>query len=245
VAELVRNKVDLILASSTPSVIAARRATSTIPIVMVGVSDPVGMGFVANLAHPGGNVTGSSNVAPDLSAKLVATFTQLVPGMRSVGVVVNLTNPGAVAQIAGTQEAVRALDLQYRVANAATLEEYEMAFARLSAEGVKGVVLLVDPSVMANAEKIAELARQARLPTAFQRRENAEAGGLFSYGPDFDEQWREAAFYIDRILKGEKPGDLPVQLPTKFYLVINLKTAKSLGLMVPANLLAIADRVIE
>jgi putative ABC transport system substrate-binding protein len=226
-------------------VIAARRATSTIPIVMVAVSDPVGMGFVASLARPGGNVTGNSNVAPDLAAKLVGTFVQLVPGMTSVGVVVNLANPGAVAQIAGTQEAIRARGLQYRVVNAATPDEFETSFARINAEGVKGVVLLADPSLVAHARRIAELAQQARLPTAFQRRENVEAGGFFSYGPNVSDQWRQAAFYVDRIFKGEKPADLPVQLPTKFDLLVNLKTAKTLGLTIPPGVLAIADEVIE
>jgi putative ABC transport system substrate-binding protein len=245
VTELVRSNVDVIVAWATPSVIAARRATSTIPVVMVGVSDPVGMGFVASLARPGGNVTGNSNVAPDLSAKLVGTFVQLVPGMTRVGVMVNLSNPGAVAQIAGTQEAIRALGLQYRVVNAATPDEYEAAFARLNADGVRGVLLLADASLSLHAKKIAELAQQTGLPTASQTLEHAEAGGLFSYGPSLIDQSRQAAFYVDRILKGEKPADLPVQLPTKFDLVVNLKTAKAFGLTVPPTLLAIADKVIE
>jgi putative ABC transport system substrate-binding protein len=243
--DLLRSDIDIIVAWATPPVIAARRATSTIPIVMVAVSDPVGMGFVASLARPGGNVTGNSNVAPDLAAKLVGTFAQLVPGITSVGVVVNLANPGAVAQIAGTQEAIRARGLQYRVVNAATPDEFETAFARLNAEGVKGVVLLADPSLVEHARRIAELAQQARLPTAFQRRENVEAGGFFSYGPNVNDQWRQAAFYVDRIFKGEKPADLPVQLPTKFDLLVNLKTAKALGITVPPVLLALADEVIE
>jgi len=243
--ELLRNKVDVIVAWGTPAVTAARGATTTIPIVMVSVSDPVGMGFVASLARPGGNVTGSSNVAPDLSAKLVGTFVQVVPGMSGLGVMLNPSNPGAVAQIAGTQEAIRALGLQSRVVNAATPEEFEVAFARLSAEGVKGVVLLVDASNIEHAEKIAELAQRARLPTAYQRRENVEVGGLLSYGPNPNEQWRQTAFYVDRILKGEKPADLPVQLPTKFDLVINLKTAKALGLTVPLTMQAAATEVIE
>jgi putative tryptophan/tyrosine transport system substrate-binding protein len=245
VTELLRNNVDVIVAWATPPVIAARRQTSTIPIVMVEVSDPVGMGFVASLARPGGNVTGNSNVAPDLSAKLVGTFVQLVPSMSMVGVVVNLSNPGAVAQIGGTQEAIRALGLQYRVVNAATAEEFEVAFARLSAEGVKGVVLLIDPSVSRHAKKIAELAQQVRLPTAFQRRENVEMGGLMCYGADYVDLYRQAGVYVGRILKGEKPADLPVMQPTKFVLVINRKTASSLGLELPPSLLAIADEVIE
>jgi putative ABC transport system substrate-binding protein len=245
VASLVRGNVDAIVAWATPSVIAARRATSTIPIVMVGVSDPVGMGFVATLARPGGNVTGTSNVASDLSAKLVASFVQLVPGMTSLGVVVNLSNPGTVAQIAGTQQAIQSLGLQYRVEYGASPAEFEVAFARLKSAGVKGIVLLADPSVIEHAKKIAELGQQVRLPTAFQRRENVEAGGLFSYGPNYNEQWRQTAFYVDRILKGEKPADLPVQLPTKFELVINLTTAKALGLTIPPTLLVLADEVIE
>jgi putative ABC transport system substrate-binding protein len=245
ISEVLRGNVDVIVAWATPTALAARRATSTIPIVFLGISDPVGSGLAASFAHPGGNATGSSNVAPDLSAKLLGTFAQLVPGMSSVGVVVNPANPGAVAQMDGTQQAVHALGLQSQVVNAGTLEEYERAFARLKIEGVKGVLLLADPSNDAYAGKIAELAQQHRLPTAFQLRNNVAAGGLMSYGTDNNDQFRLAAFYVDRILRGEKPADLPVQLPTKFDLVINLKTAKALGITVPPTLLAIADEVIE
>jgi putative ABC transport system substrate-binding protein len=226
ISEVLHSNVDVIVAWATPSALAARRATSTIQ-------------------HPGGNATGSSNVAPDLSAKLLGTFAQLVPGMSSVGVVVNPANPGAVAQMDGTEQAVHALGLQSQVVNAGTLEEYERAFARLKIEGVNGVLLLADPSNDAYAGKIAELAQQYRLPTAFQLRNNVAAGGLMSYGTDNNDQFRLAAFYVDRILRGEKPADLPVQLPTKFDLVINLKTAKALGITVPPTLLATADEVIE
>jgi putative ABC transport system substrate-binding protein len=245
IAEVLHGNVDIIVAWATPTALAARRATSTIPIVFLGVSDPVGSGLAASFAHPGGNATGSSNAAPDLSAKLLATFAQLVPGMSSVGVVVNPANPGAVAQMDGTQQAVHALGIQSQVVNAATPEEYERAFARLKTEGVNGVLLLADPSNDAYAGKIAELAQQYRLPTAFQLRNNVAAGGLMSYGADNNDQFRLAAFYVDRILRGEKPADLPVQLPTKFELAINLKTAKTLGITIPATLLATADEVIE
>ena len=244
-SEVLHDNIDVIVAWATPSALAARRGTSTIPIVFLAVSDPVGSGLVSSLAHPGGNATGSSNVAPDLSAKLLGTFAQLVPGMSSVGVVVNPANPGAVAQMAGTQQAVNALGLQSQVVNAGTLEEYERAFARLKSEGVNVVLLLIDPSNVAYAGKIAELAQQYRLPMASQQRENVAAGGLMSYGADNNDQFRLAAFYVDRILRGEKPADLPVQLPTKFVLAINLKTAKMLGLTVPDELLATADEVIE
>ncbi len=244
-SEVLLSNVDVIVAWATPSALAARRATSTIPIVFLGISDPVGSGLAASLAHPGGNATGSSNLAPDLSAKLLGTFVQLVAGMSSVGVVVNPANPGAVAQMDGTQQALHALGLRSQVVNAATLEEYERAFARLKIEGVNGVLLLADPSNDAYASKIAELAQQYRLPTEFQLRNNVAAGGLMSYGADNNDQFRLAAFYVDRILRGEKPADLPVQLPTKFELVINLKTAKALGITVSPTLLALADEVIE
>jgi putative tryptophan/tyrosine transport system substrate-binding protein len=245
ISEVLHSNVDVIVAWATPTALAARRATSTIPIVFLGISDPVGSGLAASFAHPGGNATGSSNVAPDLSAKLLGTFTQLVPGMSSVGVVVNPANPGAVAQMDGTRQAVHALGLQSLVVNAGTLDEYERGFARLKIEGVNGVLLLADPSNDAYADKIAELAQQYRLPTAFSLRNNVAAGGLMSYGADNNDQFRLAAFYVDRILRGEKPADLPVQLPTKFELVINLKTARALGITVPPTLLAIADEVIE
>jgi putative tryptophan/tyrosine transport system substrate-binding protein len=245
ISEVLHSKVDVIVAWATPTALAVRRATSTIPIVFLGISDPVGSGLAASFAHPGGNATGSSNAAPDLSAKLLATFAQLVPGMSSVGVVVNPANPGAVAQMDGTQQAVHALGLQSQVVNAGTLEEYERAFARLKIEGVNGVLLLADPSNDAYAGKLAELTQHYRLPTAFQLRNNVAAGGLMSYGADNNDQFRLAAFYVDRILRGEKPADLPVQLPTKFVLAINLKTAKALGLTIPPGVLAIADEVVE
>jgi len=245
ISEVLHSNVDVIVAWATPTALAVRRATTTIPIVFLGISDPVGSGLAASLPHPGGNATGSSNVAPDLSAKLVGTFAQLVPGMHSVGVVVNPANPGAVAQMDGTQQAVHALGLQSQLVNAGTLAEYERAFARLKIDGVNGVLLLADPSQDAYAGKIAELAQQYRLPTAFQLRNSVVAGGLMSYGADNNDQFRLAAFYVDRILRGEKPADLPVQMPTKFVFAINLKTAKALGITVPPTLLAIADEVIE
>jgi putative ABC transport system substrate-binding protein len=243
--ELARSDVDIIVAWASPAVIAARRATATIPIVILGVSDPVGLGFVASLARPGGNITGVSNVASDLSAKLVEVFVEMVPGMNRVGVIRNPGNPGAVVQMSGTQDAIRAMGLQFQVVDAHAADEFETAFARLSREAVKGVVLLADPSVIEHARGIAELAKKTRLPTAFQRRENIEAGGLFSYGANLNDQFRQAAIYVDRILKGARPAELPVEQPTKFELVINLQTAKALGITVPLALLTRADEVIE
>ena len=212
---------------------------------MVSIGDPVGSGFVASLARPGGNITGISNTTVDLSAKLVGLLIEVSPGMKRVGVVHNPFNPNATMQLRQTEDTVRKLGLQAQVVDARTSEEFERAFARLGTERVNGVVLLTDPSIIEQKVKIAELAKAARLPTIFQLRENVEAGGLLSYGANINSQFYLAASYVDRILKGTKPADLPVQQPTKLELVINLKTAKALGLAVPPTLVATADEVID
>jgi putative ABC transport system substrate-binding protein len=243
-AELINSNVDVIVAWPTPAVNAARRATSAIPIVMVAAGDPLGLGLIASLARPGGNITGLSSVTTDLSAKLMELFAELVPGMKRVGVVRNPNNP-VTMPLRETENAIRKLNMQVQVVNAQTSDEFDRAFAQLSAESVGGVVVIPDPTVLEHSRRIAELAQSARLPTAFQRRENVDAGGLFSYGADLNYQFRQAAFYVDRILKGEKPAELPVQQPTKFELVINLKTAKALGLTVPLIMQMTADEVIE
>jgi putative tryptophan/tyrosine transport system substrate-binding protein len=245
VTELVNSNVDVMVAWATPATTAARRTTSAIPIVMVGVGDPVGFGFIASLARPGGNITGLTSISVDLSAKLMEMFVELVPGMKRIGVVRNPNNPAMPKFLRETEDAVRKLNKQVQVVNAESSDEFERAFAQLSAESVDGVVPLADPTVIEHSRRIAELAQSARLPTAFQRRENVHAGGLFSYGPDINNEFRQAAFYVDRILKGEKPAELPVQQPTKFELVINLKTAKALGLTVPLIMQMTADDVIE
>jgi putative ABC transport system substrate-binding protein len=245
VTELVNSNVDVIVAWATPTVIAVRRVTSSIPVVMVGVSDPVGLGFIASLARPGGNITGLSAFAVELSAKLMELFVELVPGMKRVGVVHNPNNPYATMALRETEDAARKLNMQVEVVNAQTSDEFDRAFAQLSAESVGGVVVLPDATVIEHSRRIAELAQSARLPTAFGRRENVDAGGLLSYGSDLKNEFRQAAFYVDRILKGEKPAELPVMQPTKVELVINLKTAKALGLTVPLIMQMTADELIE
>jgi ABC-type uncharacterized transport system substrate-binding protein len=242
---LVHNKVDLILAWTTPSVITARRATSTIPIVMVGIADPVGLGIVASLARPRGNVTGISNLARDLSGKLVELLQEIVSSISRIGVLYNPNNQGVALQLQETRNAIVALKLGFMEVTARTPEEFENAFARLKADGVDAVVLLADSSLLEYAGMIGKLALQANLPTAFQRRENVQAGGLLSYGASLKDQFHQVAVYIDRILKGAVPADLPVDQPTKLELVINRKTATALGLAVPPSLLARADEVIE
>ena len=182
VTELVNSNVDVIVAWATPAVIAVRRVTSSMPVVMAGVADPVRLGFIASLARPGGNITGLSAFAVELSAKLMELFVELVPGMKRVGVVHNPNNPYATMALRETEDAARKLNMQVEVVNAQTSDEFDRAFAQLSAESVGGVVVLPDATVIEYSRRIAELAQSARLPTAFQRRENVDAGGLLSYG---------------------------------------------------------------
>jgi putative ABC transport system substrate-binding protein len=245
VTDLVKANVEVIVAWGTPTIIALRRATSTIPIVMASVGDPVGAGFIASLARPGGNITGISAITSDLSVKLVGLFAQMIPGMRRIGLVSNSYNPNIALQLRESEEAARQLGLDSHIVEARTAEEFGRGFANLKAANVDGVVLLADPTVVEQKKEIAEFALAAKLPTAFQRRESVEAGGLFSYGSNIAIEFKHAAYYVDRILKGVKPADLPVEQPTQFDFVINMKTAKVLGLEIPHNLLVIADEVIE
>ena len=172
-------------------------------------------------------------------------FAELVPGMKRVGVLRNPNNPAATPMLRETEDAVRKLNMQVQVVDAQTSDEFERAFAQLRAKSADGVVLLGDPTLIEHSRRIAELAQSARLPTAFSRRENVDAGGLLSYGPNLNNHFRQATFYVDRILKGEKPAELPVMQPTKIELVINLKTAKALGLTVPMIMQMTADELIE
>jgi putative ABC transport system substrate-binding protein len=249
VTDLLRAKVDVIVAWATPTVIAVRQATSTIPIVMVSVGDPVGSGFIASLAHPGGNITGLSILTQDVSAKLLGLFVQMVPTMRVIGLVTNTDNPAIAMALRESQDAISKLGLQSDVVEARTPEEFEAGFANLKARHVDGVILLSDPVVIEHKTRIAELALAVRLPTAFQRRENVEAGGLFSYGGSYggniSDQFKYATSYVDRILKGAKPADLPVEQPIQFDFTINLRTAKALGLTIPLPLLAAANEVFQ
>ena len=244
-ADLVRGGYDVILAWTTPSVIAARHATSTVPIVFVGVADPVGLGLVASLARPGANATGITNFAADLSGKMIEMLREIVPGASRLGAVRNPDNPGVTVQLRQIEDAARTLGIDLQVVDARAPAEFASAFARLRASGVQGVVMLADSSLIEHAGAIAALAQQARLPTVFQRRENVEAGGLLSYGPNIRDAFRQIAGHVDRILKAGRPTDIPVEQPTKIELVINLKTAKALGIDVPWFLQQRADEVIE
>jgi ABC-type uncharacterized transport system substrate-binding protein len=240
-AEIVRLKVDVIVAAPTPAVRAAQQVTRTIPIVMAFSGDPVGAGLVAGLARPGGNITGLSATVAEMAAKRVEFLKAIVPEMSRVAF---LSNAATVRQaVSGTEAAGRALGVQVTTVLVRDTGELEPAFSTVKKAHVSG--LIVDLTLQEHSRQIADLALKSRLPTASGPREFVEAGGLMAYGPHFPDLFRRAATYVDKILKGAKPGDLPIEQPSKFDLVINLKTAKALGLTIPPSLLARADQVIE
>jgi len=242
---MVRAGPDVIASWTTPPTLALQRATSTIPIVMMSIGDPVGAGLVASLARPGGNVTGVSNQDAEVVAKAVELFREVVPGLRRMGVIYNPGNPSAAIQMRALEDTTRRLAFDAQVSEATAVAEYETAFARFLDGGVQGAFFIPDASTGQHRKMIAEWAIAHRLPTMFQRRLNVDAGGLMSYGADLVGQFRQAASYVDRILKGAKPADLPVVQPEKFELVINRKTAKAIGIKIPQSILVRADKVIE
>src|SRR5262249_35501393 len=246
--ELVRLKVDLIFAETTPAARAATQATTTIPIVFNPIADPVGQGFVANLARPGGNATGLTQASPELSGKRLELLRGAVPRATRVGVLSHSGVPSERAvrvMLEETETAARALGVQLRRSEVQGPRDLDRAFAAMSREKVGALIVLPSPMFLSERRLIAELAAKNRLPAMFFLSEFAEAGGLMSYGPKFPELWRRAAVYVDKILKGAKPADLPVEQPRNFELVINLKTAKELGLTIPQSLLLRADQVIQ
>ena len=245
-ADLVARKVDLIAAIGGPaSALAAKAATRTIPIVFSSVGDPVGVGLVASLARPGGNITGFSNIADELMPKRFELLSELVP---KAGVIVLLVNPNSTAPeglASDLQEAARSKGVELPILKAATESEIDTAFAALLQLHAGALLIASDPFFFARREQLVALETRHAIPAIHWRREFAASGGLTSYGPSFPAMYRQAGVYAGRILKGEKPADLPVQQPTKFELVINLRTAKGLGLTVPSLILARADEVIE
>jgi putative ABC transport system substrate-binding protein len=244
VAEFVRLKVDVIVTHGAPNVLAAKQATSVIPIVFALASDPVGSGFVASLARPGGNVTGLSMQAPDLVGKRLELLREVVPGLRRLATMGDISNPGIVLELGEVQAAARTLGIEVATSDIRRAEEIAPAFGTLKGQ-VDALYVCAFPLVTTNLTRINALALDARLPTMHGVREFVEAGGLISYGPNFPDLFRRAADYVDKILRGAKPADIPVEQPTKFDLVVNLTTAKALGLAVPQSLLVQADEVIE
>ena len=244
--ELVRIKVDVIVAASSPSVIAARQATKTIPIVMPLSSDPVGDGLVASLAHPGGNITGLSMMAPEVGAKRLQLLKEVIPKpSRAVGVLWNPAYAGMAARFRDAQRNAPAAGIDVRSLEVRDTRELEKALEDVTRSRPDGLILLADPLTLSQRLRIVEFAAEARIPAVYEISEFADAGGLMSYGHNPGELCRRAATYVDKILKGAKPAELPIQQPTKFELVINLKTAKALGITIPQSILLQADRVIE
>jgi putative tryptophan/tyrosine transport system substrate-binding protein len=243
-AEFVRLGVDVIFATGTAPALAAKQATSMIPIVFPFAGDPIGTGLVASLARPGGNVTGMSNQATDLAAKRIELLREIVPHLRRLAVLANAGYPAAALEKGEVAAAARTLDLE--VVSFEIRESNDIAPAFEAVKGKAEALFLVgDPLMTANRIRVTSLALAARLPTIYVHREYVDAGGLISYGANFPDLFRRAAEVVDKILRGTKPGDIPVEQPTKFELAINLKTANALGLDVPPTLLALADEVIE
>ena len=245
-AELVHLKVDVIVAAGgTATALPARQATRTIPIVMTNVGDPVARGLIASLAQPGGNITGLTSASPDLSGKRLELLKEAVPRLTRVAVLWEPSDQGAAANFKETEAAARALAVQLQSLEVRSLEDFESAFKEATKARSAALAVIASPVITSNQKQIAHLATKNRLPAIYPRGDYVASGGLMSYGADQFEPYRRAATYVDKILKGAKPADLPVEQPMKFELVINLKTAKQIGLTIPPNVLVRADRVIK
>lgn len=244
-AELVALKVDVIVGAGTPDVRAAQKATSEIPIVMATVGDPVGSGFAKSLARPEANITGLSVMSGDISPKLLELLLTVTPDLSRVAILVNPTNPAYIATLKSVQATAKSAGVHTLTVEVRSAEDIEKAFPMVIRDGAGSIIVQPESLFIQRLHQIAELAVKNRLPSIMTFLGYAEAGGLMSYGPDFTESYRRAATYVDKILKGAKPGELPIEQPTKFELVINLKTAKALGLKIPQSVLLRADRVIE
>jgi len=244
VAELIQRKVDVIVTHATANVVAAMQVTSLVPIVFTTVADPVGNKLVTSLARPGGNVTGLSNQVPDLVGKRLELLRELVPGLRRLAMMVNVAVSNIVVELGEVQAAGRTLGVDVAALEVRRAEDIAPAFEGLQGRA-EGIYVQADPLFTSNRVRLNSLALSARLPTIHSAREQVEAGGLISYGTNLTDLFRRSGDLVDRILRGARPADIPVEQPTKFDLVVNLKTAKALGLTVPDTLLARADEVIE
>ena len=244
-AELVGLKVEVIVTSGPAATRAAKESTVTIPIVTAQDPDPVGNGLVASLARPGGNITGLSTLAPEINGKRLELLKEIVPRLSRVAVLASSTTPGNAQQLKETELAARALGVQLQFLNVRGAKDIEPAFRGASKERADAILVLQSPVFVNERTQLTELAVKSRLPAIYDRREFVDDGGLICYGTNFTDLSHRAATYVDKILKGAKPADLPVEQPTKFELVINLKAAKRIGLTIPPNVLARADKVIK
>jgi len=244
-AEMVRLKADLIITITTPAALAAKNATTTIPIVIPTAIDPVGTGLIASLARPGGNITGGAVLTGEMAAKRLELLKEVVPSLSRTAVLWNSANPANALAWRETQGAARALRVALQSHEVQGPKDFEIAFARMAEERPDALFVLDDALTIQYRKEIADFAMQKRLPSVFAAKDRVEAGGLMSYGPRYSEMMRHAASLVDKILRGAQPANLPMEQPTTFELVINLKTAKAIGLTVPPLLLARADEVIE
>jgi putative ABC transport system substrate-binding protein len=242
--ELVRLKVEVIVTTGTTGALAAKQATSTIPIIMT-TGDPIATGIITNLARPGSNITGLTNIASDLAGKRLELLKEAFPKFTRLGVLWNPADPSSTSNLKETETVARALGIEVQSLQVRTSNDFESAFKAAMTQRVHAIIILQNALINARGPRIVELATKNRLPTMFGERVHVESGGLMSYAPNSAELFRRAATYVDKILKGANPGDLPVEQPTKFELVINLKAAKQIGLTIPPNVLARADRVIR
>jgi ABC-type uncharacterized transport system substrate-binding protein len=245
IAELLAANVEVLVTAGTPATLAVKRATSTLPLVMIAVGDPVGTGVVPSLAHPGGNITGLSSISPDLEGKRLELLQEILPNLSHVALLRNPANPFHVTSMKQALPAARKLGIKLLVLDVTKTEDLKAAFGQILKEQPNAILVLADRVFLHNRSSLMEFATKNRLPTMNPYRELVQAGGLVSYGPSYEDMHKRAADFVDKILKGTKPGDLPVEQPTKFILRINLKTAKVLGLNIPSRLLALADEVIE
>jgi putative ABC transport system substrate-binding protein len=244
-ADLVRQQVDVIVTAGTPAGFAAKKATSTIPIVLGANSDPVGVGLVASLARPGGNATGNSLMAPDLSAKRLDILHTLAPGISRIAILWDSSNPGMAERVRETKIAADQSHVLLHTVGPRNLNELDTAFADLLNARPGALLVTAEAFTRQHLVRILDFANNNKIPAMFEDSSYVVAGGLMSYGPDYQDVFRKAAIFVDKILKGAKPADLPIEQPTKFEFVINLKTATTLGLEIPPKLIALADRVID
>jgi len=245
VTEMVRLKVDVIVATGTPAAQRAKQATSVIPIVIAIGDDPVEMGLIASLAHPGGNVTGVTTLATELRGKMLELLKEVVPRLRRIAVLWSPVDPRFILNFKESEAAARSLGLQLQSLEVRGPDELESAFRAATKERAEALIMLRAPVINAHLKRIADMAIKSRIPAIHDDSVFVESGGLISYGTDFPHLYRRAAHYVDRILKGTKPADLPVEQPTRFELTVNLKTAKQIGLTIPQRVLTRADKVIK
>ena len=245
VAELIASKVDVIVTAGTPAALAVKKATTAVPLVMVAVGDPVGTGLVPSLARPGGNLTGLSSIAPDLEGKRLQLLREVVPALSHVAMFINSLNPFHVSSMKQARDAAQTMGIKLQLHDIRKSEDLDDAFAAIQKERPDALLILADRVFLHNRHRIVDFTIEQRLPNVNAYKELVEVGGLMSYGPSYEDMHKRAAIYVDKILKGAKPADLPIEQPSKFTFIVNLKAAKALGITVPSQLLGLVDQLIE